>query len=75
MVASNLLGKGRPRNISKGEEHMTFQEQIKALPEAERVKFFQGIMAVVEAGHKARVPPEELAKMYADTYKQVEKNI
>ena len=53
---------------------MTFQEQIKALPEAERVKFFQGIMAVVDAGHKAGVPPEELAKMYADTYKEVEKN-
>ena len=74
MVASNLLGKGRPRNSSKGEEHMTFQEQIKALPEAERVNFFRGIMAVVEAGHKAGVPAEELAKMYADTYKQVEKN-
>tara|TARA_R110000868_G_scaffold322571_5_gene583505 strand:- start:2498 stop:2665 length:168 start_codon:yes stop_codon:yes gene_type:complete len=53
---------------------MTFQEQIKALPESERVKFFQGIMAVVDAGYKAGVPPEELAKMYADTYKQVEKN-
>lgn len=53
---------------------MTFQEQIKALPEAERVKFFRGIMAVVEAGHKAGVPPEELANMYADTYKEVEKN-
>jgi len=51
---------------------MTFQEQIKALPEAERVKFFQAIMLVVDAGHKAGVPPEELANMYADTYKQTE---
>ena len=50
---------------------MTFQEQIKALPEAERVKFFQGIMAVVDAGYKAGVPADELAKMYADTYKQI----
>ena len=53
---------------------MTFQEQIKALPEAERVNFFRGIMAVVEAGYKAGVPAEEWAKMYADTYKEVEKN-
>ena len=51
---------------------MTLQEQIKALPEAERVKFFQGIMAVVDAGYKAGIPADELAKMYADTYKQTE---
>ena len=49
---------------------MTFQEQVKALPEEERVKFFRGIMAVVEAGVKAGVSPTELAKMYADTYTQ-----
>ena len=53
---------------------MTFQEQIKALPEAEKMKFFQGIMAVVDAGYKAGVPAEEWAKMYADTYKEVEKS-
>jgi hypothetical protein len=49
---------------------MTLQEQIKALPEAERAKFFRAIMAVVDAGRLAGVPPEEWAKMYADTYKQ-----
>ena len=49
---------------------MTLQEQVKALPEAERLKFFRSIMAVVDAGYAADVPPEELAKMYADTYKQ-----
>ena len=49
---------------------MTFQEQIKALPEENRVKFFRAIMAVVDAGRAAGVPPEEWAKMYADTYKQ-----
>jgi N-acetyl-gamma-glutamylphosphate reductase len=54
---------------------MTLQEQIKALPEAERVKFFQGIMAVVDAGRKAGVPPEELAKMYAATYKQINETL
>ena len=54
---------------------MTFQEQIKALPEAERVKFFQGIMAVVDAGYKAGVPAEELAKMYAATYKRIKETL
>lgn len=49
---------------------MTFQEQIKALPEAERLKFFRSIMAVVDAGIKAGVPPEQLGKMYADTYNE-----
>jgi hypothetical protein len=32
-------------------------------------------MEVVDAGRKAGVPPEELAKMYADTYKQVTEEI
>jgi hypothetical protein len=54
---------------------MTFQEQIEALPEAERTKFFRGLMAVAEAGRQAGVPPEELAKMYANTYNEVEKNM
>ena len=53
---------------------MTFQEQIEALPEAERTKFFRGLMAVAEAGRQAGVPPEELSKMYANTYNEVEKN-
>jgi len=50
---------------------MTFQEQIKALPEAEQIKFFRSIMAVVDAGHAAGVPPKELANLYADVYKQI----
>lgn len=53
---------------------MTFQEQVKALPEEDRVKFFRAIMAVVDAGYAAGVPPKEWAKMYADIYKEVEKN-
>ena len=53
---------------------MTFQEQIKALPEAERLKFFRQIMEVVDAGIKAGVPPEQLGKMYADIYKNIEVN-
>jgi len=51
---------------------MTLQEYVLALPEAERLKFFRQIMEVVDAGRKAGVPPEELAKMYADTYKHIE---
>ena len=51
---------------------MTFQEWVKALPEAERVKFHRAIMAVADAGYKAGVPADEWAKMYADTYKQTD---
>jgi hypothetical protein len=51
---------------------MTFLEQVKALPEEDKVKFFRAIMAVVDAGRAAGIPPEQLAKMYADTYKQTE---
>ena len=54
---------------------MTFQEQIEALPEAERTKFLRGLMAVAEAGRQAGVPPEELAKVHANTYNEVEKNM
>ena len=50
---------------------MTFQEQIKALPEKERIKFFRSIMAVVDAGYAAGVPAEALGKAYADVYKQI----
>jgi len=53
---------------------MTFQEQIKALPEAEQIKFWRSIMAVIDAGIKAGVPPEEWGKMYADIYKNIEVN-
>ena len=47
---------------------MTFQEQIKALPQAERDKFYKAIMLVVNAGVKAGVPPKEWARLYADVY-------
>ena len=53
---------------------MTFQEYLKALPEAERVKFHRAIMAVADAGYKAGVPADEWAKMYVDVCKEVEKN-
>ena len=47
---------------------MTFQEKIKALPQAERDKFYKAIMLVVNAGVKAGVPPKEWARLYADVY-------
>ena len=53
---------------------MTFQEHVLALPEAERVKFLRAMVAVVDAGRTAGVPPEEWAKAYADTYKNIEEN-
>jgi hypothetical protein len=51
---------------------MTFQEQIKGLPEEERVRFFRALMTVVDIGYAAGVPPFELAKIYADTYTHIE---
>jgi len=52
---------------------MTLQEHVLALPEAERVKFLRAMVAVADAGRTAGVPPEQWAKAYADTYKEVEK--
>jgi hypothetical protein len=51
---------------------MTFQDQVKALPEAERIKFFRSIMAVVDAGYAAGVPAEALGKAYADVYREAD---
>ena len=53
---------------------MTFQEWVKALPEKERYKFFEAMLAVSEAGRKAGVSPQEWARMYVDVCKEVEKN-
>ena len=53
---------------------MTFAEWVKAMPEAERYKFFQAMIKVSEAGRKAGASPQEWARMYVDTYKEVEKN-
>ena len=50
---------------------MTLQEHVKALPEAERVKFFRAIMAVVDAGRAAGVPAKEWANLYVDVYRRV----
>lgn len=54
---------------------MTFQEQIKALPEKERYKFFQAMIAVSEAGRKAGVSPREWARMYADVHNEIHQQL
>jgi len=54
---------------------MTFQEHLKALPEAERVKFHRAIMAVADAGYKAGVPADEWAKMYVDVHSEIHQQL
>ena len=50
---------------------MTFAERVKAMPEAERVKFFRAMIELSGAGRKAGVDPKEWARMYADIYNEV----
>jgi hypothetical protein len=54
---------------------MTFQERIKTLPEKERHKFFQAMIAVSEAGRKAGVSPQEWARMYADVHNEIHQQL
>jgi hypothetical protein len=50
---------------------MTLAERVKAMPEAERYKFFRAMIEVSEAGRKAGASPQEWARMYADTYNEI----
>jgi hypothetical protein len=54
---------------------MTFQEWVKALPEKERYKFFEAMIAVSEAGRKAGVPADEWAKMYVDVHSEIHQQL
>ena len=54
---------------------MTFAEKVKAMPEADRIKFFRLIMRVAEEGRKANVPAEEWAAAYAGIWNEVEKQL
>jgi len=54
---------------------MTLQDAVKALPDDERLKFFRAMVEVSEAGRKAGVSPEDWARMYADTYKEIDKHL
>ena len=51
---------------------MSFQEQIKQLPETERAKFFRALIEVSEAGRTAGVLPNEWGELYADITKNVD---
>ena len=62
------------RRNAKGKKQMTFQEQIKTLPEAERIKFFRAIMAVADAGRAAGVPAKEWANFYVAVCKQIKEH-
>ena len=54
---------------------MTFQEWVKALPEKERYKFFEAMIAVSEAGRKAGVSPQEWARMYVDVHNEIHQHL
>ncbi len=54
---------------------MTLTEQIKTMPEEERSKFFRAMIEVSEAGRKAGASPQEWARMYADTYNEIDQQL
>ena len=54
---------------------MTLAEQIKAMPEEERYKFFTAMIEVSEAGRKAGVDPREWAQQYAVTYNEIDRQL
>ena len=53
---------------------MDFLDQIKNLPEADRLKFFRAMLDLSEAGRKANVSPSELGKLHADVVNEVSAN-
>ena len=54
---------------------MTLAEQVKAMPEEERTKFFRAMIEVVEAGRNAGVDPTKWARQYADTYNEIARQL
>ena len=52
-----------------------FFEHIAALPEKERNAFWRGIIAVCDAGRSTGTPPEALAKCWAETYTEINKQL
>ena len=52
-----------------------FFARIKALPDKERNQFWNGIMAAVDAGRKTGTPPEALAKFWAETCTEINKQL
>jgi hypothetical protein len=54
---------------------MTLAERVKAMPEAERYKFFRAMIEVSEAGRKAGASPQEWARMYVDTHNEINQHL
>jgi len=54
---------------------MTLAERVKAMPDEERHKFFRAMIEVSEAGRKAGASPQEWARMYADTYNEINQRL
>ena len=54
---------------------MTLTEQLQAMPEKDRYKFFKAMIGVSEAGRKAGASPQEWARMYADTYNKIDRQL
>jgi len=54
---------------------MTLLEWVKTMPDEERHKFFRAMIEVSEAGRKAGASPQEWARMYADTYNEINQRL
>lgn len=54
---------------------MTLTEQLEAMPEEERSKFFRALIEVAEAGRRAAVDPKEWAQQYTDVYNGVTRQL
>jgi len=54
---------------------MTLADWVKTMPDEERHKFFRAMIEVSEAGRKAGASPQEWARMYADTYNEIDQQL
>jgi len=54
---------------------MTLADWVKTMPDEERHKFFRALIEVSEAGRKAGASPQEWARMYADTYNEIDQQL
>jgi len=54
---------------------MTLADWVKTMPDEERHKFFRAMIEVSEAGRKAGASPQEWARMYADTYHEIDQQL
>jgi hypothetical protein len=54
---------------------MTLADWVKGMPEAERYRFFRAMIEVSEAGRKAGATPQEWARMYTETYNEINQHL